>query len=103
MAPGKNTVSTKDSEKLHQMRKSNDREALKKGVDGRVARTAADFITLLLKKRLLSSPDAFWKTINTHAETIRGEEPRLVTAIPTRPPPGAASLRRSTASSSTLR
>ena len=30
MAPGKNTVSTKDSDKLHQMRKSNDHEALKK-------------------------------------------------------------------------
>lgn len=30
MAPGKNTVTTKDSEKLHQMRKSNDREALLK-------------------------------------------------------------------------
>ena len=28
MAPGKNLVTTKDSEKLHQMRKSNDREAL---------------------------------------------------------------------------
>jgi hypothetical protein len=30
MAPGKNTVTTKDSEKLHQMRKQNDREALRK-------------------------------------------------------------------------
>ena len=28
MAPGKNTVSTADSEKLHQIRKTNDREAL---------------------------------------------------------------------------
>lgn len=51
------------------------RDALKNGSDGRVARTAADFITLLLKKRLLSSPDAFWKTINTHAETIRQDRP----------------------------
>ena len=30
MAPGKNTVATKDSEKLHAVRKNNDREALKK-------------------------------------------------------------------------
>lgn len=51
------------------------REALKAVAGDRVARTAADFITLLLKKRLLSSPDAFWKTINTHAETIRADRP----------------------------
>jgi superfamily II DNA or RNA helicase len=48
------------------------RDALKNGSEGSAGRTAADFITLLLKKRLLSSPDAFWKTINTHADTIRG-------------------------------
>ena len=48
------------------------REALKLGSTNRAQRAGAEFVTLLLKKRLLSSPDAFWKTINVHAETVRG-------------------------------
>jgi superfamily II DNA or RNA helicase len=48
------------------------REELKRGSTNHAQRAGAEFVTLLLKKRLLSSPDAFWKTINVHAETIRG-------------------------------
>ncbi len=31
-----------------------------------------DLVTLLLKKRLFSSPDAFAKTLDQHARTVRG-------------------------------
>ncbi|WP_364710930.1 DISARM system SNF2-like helicase DrmD [Streptomyces ossamyceticus] len=38
--------------------------------EGKAGRTAADFVTTLLKKRFLSSPKAFAETIHTHLETM---------------------------------
>jgi hypothetical protein len=47
------------------------RQALRRGRSDDTARTAVDFMTLLLKKRFLSSPDAFWRTVTAHAATAR--------------------------------
>lgn len=41
------------------------------GPKAKAQRAASEFITLLLKKRFLSSPTAFAETIETHAETVR--------------------------------
>ncbi|MEU9448068.1 DISARM system SNF2-like helicase DrmD [Streptomyces sp. NPDC048277] len=43
----------------------------REGGDGAADRTAADFVTTLLKKRFLSSPKAFAETIAVHLETMR--------------------------------
>ncbi|MFD9874355.1 DISARM system SNF2-like helicase DrmD [[Kitasatospora] papulosa] len=37
---------------------------------GKAGRTAADFVTTLLKKRFLSSPKAFSETVHTHLKTM---------------------------------
>ncbi|GGT80925.1 helicase SNF2 family protein [Actinomadura citrea] len=37
-------------------------------------RTAADFVTMLLKKRLFSSPKAFYETVGTHLRTMTERE-----------------------------
>lgn len=44
------------------------------------ARTAADFVTLLLKKRLLSSPAAFANTLDQHIETMSRRDGRQTKA-----------------------
>ncbi|WP_255949937.1 DISARM system SNF2-like helicase DrmD [Streptomyces odontomachi] len=41
---------------------------------GKAGRTAADFVTTLLKKRFLSSPKAFAETINTHLDTMTSRQ-----------------------------
>ncbi|KWX04744.1 hypothetical protein TH66_05995 [Carbonactinospora thermoautotrophica] len=45
-------------------------------------RAAADFVTTLLKKRLLSSPAAFHRTLLTHLDTVSGRAPALGAAPP---------------------
>src|SRR5215218_5867613 len=46
---------------------------------GESGRTAAEFVLLLLKKRLFSSPAAFARTLATHRETLTGgRRPALV-------------------------
>ncbi|MFC5752601.1 DISARM system SNF2-like helicase DrmD [Actinomadura rugatobispora] len=42
--------------------------------DGDAGRAAADFVTTLLKKRLFSSPKAFFETVGTHLETMAAKE-----------------------------
>lgn len=42
--------------------------------DGKAGRTAADFVTTLLKKRFLSSPKAFAETVHTHLETMKARQ-----------------------------
>lgn len=42
---------------------------------GKAGRTAADFVTTLLKKRFLSSPKAFAETVATHLETMTTRRP----------------------------
>ncbi|MHB8663778.1 MAG: DISARM system SNF2-like helicase DrmD [Acidimicrobiales bacterium] len=44
-----------------------------KHATSRTARTAADFVTLLLKKRLFSSPAAFAHTLDVHMRTVARE------------------------------
>jgi superfamily II DNA or RNA helicase len=45
-------------------------ELRSKHAGSKAARTAADFVTLLLKKRLFSSPAAFAKTLDVHMRTL---------------------------------
>jgi len=45
-------------------------EVRRRGAGSVAGRTAADFVTLLLKKRLFSSPDAFARTLDTHRQTL---------------------------------
>ncbi|MDF5755555.1 DISARM system SNF2-like helicase DrmD [Spongiactinospora sp. TRM90649] len=42
--------------------------------DGSAQRTAADFVTMLLKKRMFSSPHAFFTTVDKHLETMARRE-----------------------------
>ena len=54
-------------------------------------RTAADFVTLLLKKRLLSSPAAFANTLAPASQVAREAPPRRRPPVRTRCwPPGIA-------------
>lgn len=46
----------------------------------RSGRRAADFVTLLLKKRLFSSPIAFAKTLETHRQTVAAAANKRATA-----------------------
>src|SRR3954451_23845394 len=41
---------------------------------GKAGRTAADFVTTLLKKRFLSSPKAFAETVATHLKTMTSRQ-----------------------------
>jgi superfamily II DNA or RNA helicase len=50
------------------------------GGAGRAERTAADFVTTLLKKRFLSSPKAFAETIDVHLKTMTGTADGLPSA-----------------------
>jgi superfamily II DNA or RNA helicase len=45
-------------------------EVRRTGAGSRAGRTASDFVTLLLKKRLFSSPEAFARTLDTHRATL---------------------------------
>ncbi|MEV5044141.1 DISARM system SNF2-like helicase DrmD [Streptomyces griseoincarnatus] len=57
--------------------------------EGKAGRTAADFVTTLLKKRFLSSPKAFAETISTHLETMTSRP----AAPADEPPPSVRVLR----------
>jgi len=48
-------------------------ELRRKHAGSGTARTAADFVTLLLKKRLFSSPAAFARTLDVHLRTVARE------------------------------
>jgi superfamily II DNA or RNA helicase len=57
-------------------------ESRRAGAGDRAGRSAADFVTTLLKKRLFSSPKAFAETIETHLATmtVKDDEPELTRA-----------------------
>ncbi|MET9953424.1 DISARM system SNF2-like helicase DrmD [Streptomyces sp. NPDC006339] len=63
---------TEDERRIHQLLK--EYAALRReklGTRYKGGRKAADLVTLLLKKRLFSSPDAFARTIEVYLETLR--------------------------------
>ncbi|MET9674723.1 DISARM system SNF2-like helicase DrmD [Streptomyces sp. NPDC006482] len=63
---------TEDERRIHQLLK--EYAALRRaklGTRFKGGRKAADLVTLLLKKRLFSSPDAFARTIEVYLETLR--------------------------------
>lgn len=59
---------------------------------GKAGRTAADFVTTLLKKRFLSSPKAFAETVHTHLDTMKSRQAHPATG-PEEPTPSVRVLR----------
>ncbi|GGV42972.1 helicase SNF2 family protein [Actinomadura cremea] len=51
-----------------------DSRRARSGADGKGGAHAADFVTMLLKKRLFSSPKAFAETVETHLKTMSARD-----------------------------
>jgi ERCC4-related helicase len=63
---------TEDERRIHSLLKQYAQlRRIKLGTRYKGGRKAADLVTLLLKKRLFSSPDAFARTIGVYLETLR--------------------------------
>ena len=71
---------TEDEREAHRLLKAFAERRRARATEGGVRRNAVDIATLLLKKRLFSSPQAFARTIERYAETLRKK---------TAPPPTA--------------
>ncbi len=67
-------VNYSDSEREAHRKLAEYADSRRRSATGEAQRTAADFVTTLLKKRLFSSPKAFAETVETHLKTMAARE-----------------------------
>jgi SNF2 family DNA or RNA helicase len=67
-------VTYSDEERAAHRKLSRYAESRRDTADGNAQKTAADFVTTLLKKRLFSSPKAFAETVEKHLETMSARD-----------------------------